>query len=190
MLTELLQNLEIHVSQMGHFQIFLTVALLTFIQEDAVLLLCAALVARGSIDFEIAFWSNTTGVLLGDFVLYAIAAWLGRFRENLWLIGRLLKPERLAIGKKLFDRWGFGIVILSKFTPALRTPLYLSMGFVRSGFWIFALAISLSGALWVFFILKGVLKADQLGLLPVFLGVLMVALICAQILSWWFKKSL
>lgn len=189
-MAEILQSLESQITQMSSWELFVVIALLTFVQEDSVLLLCAALVARGSMSFEMAFWSNTAGVLVGDYILYAIAAGLGRFQQRLWIVGRMINPQRVLIGTKLFSRWGFWIVILSKFTPALRTPLYLSMGFVRSGFWSFAVAISLSGALWIFGVLKGVLKAEELGVLPWVVGVLIVALIGAQIFSWRFRKKI
>jgi membrane protein DedA with SNARE-associated domain len=189
-IAELLQNLESQISQMGEIQLFASLILLTFLQEDSVLLLCAALVARGSMSFEMAFWANSTGVLVGDFLLYGIGAGLGRFRQRLWIVGRILKPERVALGQKLFARWGFWIVILSKFTPALRTPLYLSMGFLRSGFWSFALAISLSGILWILFILKGVLKAEELGVLPGFVALLLIGIIASQIVSWRYRKRI
>jgi len=184
-----LQYIEANLGRLSGLELFCILVLLTWLQEDSVLLLCAALVARGTMSFEMAFWANATGVLFGDFILYWIAAGLSKFRDKIWFLGRLLSPERLMLGQKLFKRWGIGIVFLSKFTPALRTPLYLSMGFVRSGFWSFALAISISGILWILIVLKGVVKAEKLGLLPLFIGLLLVGLIGAQVLSWRWRKK-
>lgn len=61
----ILNAIESGISHLSPFELFLVIAALTFLQEDAVLLLCAALVAEEKMSFQMAFTANVTGVLIG-----------------------------------------------------------------------------------------------------------------------------
>ena len=126
----------------------LGLALSTFISEDLALVTAGALVAQGDITLGLAVVACILGIFVGDVLLY-LAGRLGG--------GRLLRtrPARRFVSAEALDhasRWmgerTFSVVLLSRFTPGLRLPVYVAAGVLGKDFRKFSLALLLAAALW------------------------------------------
>lgn len=81
------------------------------------------------------------GVVLCDVILYGVGRKWGH-----WLIGRrwvqrrVLTPARFEKIKKNFHDYGIRILLITRFVPGVRTPVFLTAGIVRLPFRKFLLA--------------------------------------------------
>ena len=130
----------------------------TFFSEDVTCVSAGVLVSRGVVPYWIAAGCCMLGVWLSDMGLYGIGA-LGRRglldRVPLkWIVSR----ERLEKGTRLVSRHGAKMIVLSRFLPGSRVPLYVSAGFLRYPFSRYASWMALACVLWtplmVYFAMK------------------------------------
>lgn len=116
----------------------------TFVLEDAATITVALLAGAMVIDGRLALIAATIGTVLGDLALYAAARWAGDRRlVRSWL-------ERPSVAPVL--DWMRGralpLVVVARFTPGLRLPVYAGAGAIRVPFAPFALAVALSSLVW------------------------------------------
>src|SRR5581483_7046995 len=82
-------------------------------------------------DWPLALGACFVGVLLGDFVVYALGFVYGEKVMSLPLTRKFLTREREAQIQGYFHRHGFRILILGRFAPGFRTAAYLTAGILK-----------------------------------------------------------
>ncbi len=122
------------VGQLGYFGIALVLVLGGFglpIPEEAPVLLAAILSRNGQLHGPTAFAACLGGVLLGDFLVYAVGYRYGERVLSLRLTRRLLTKPRETQIKGYFHRHGFKILVLGRFAVGFRTAAYLTAGILK-----------------------------------------------------------
>ncbi|WP_029604553.1 DedA family protein [Kozakia baliensis] len=116
----------------------------TFILEDATTILAAMAADQGKIDIPLALIALYIGVAVGDLGLYGLGALGGKWPPaQRWLT--LPKHDR---GRAWFARNVVRTVIISRFIPGARLPLYTACGFFRAPFGRFALSAVGATLIW------------------------------------------
>ena len=120
----------------------------SFFSEDLTCVSAGVLASRGSIDYWLAALVCAIGVWVSDSFLYAVGV-LGRYglldRAPLrWIV----KRHQLERASGVFDRHGAKMVVLSRFLPGSRLPLYVSAGLLRYAYGKFAFWMAVAAILW------------------------------------------
>jgi membrane protein DedA with SNARE-associated domain len=127
----------------------LSVFFATFVYEDGATLLAATLTAAGRIDMRLGLASAILGIWVGDMALYAVGASCGRRVTALPWLTRVLSSERMAKAEGWFSEKGSSALVLSRFVPGSRLPLYLAAGTLKFPGSQFAVITGICSALWV-----------------------------------------
>ena len=81
------------------------------------------------------------GVVLCDTILYFIGRqWGHRLVTWSWIQKRVLPPERFDKITKNFEEYGIRILLITRFMPGIRTPVFITAGIVKLPFRKFLLA--------------------------------------------------
>jgi membrane protein DedA with SNARE-associated domain len=121
-----------------------TVILATFVLEDAATVITAMQAQAGVLSVPVALGALYTGIVLGDLGLYG----LGALAARLPVVRRLLPPQRRDIMAGWVAGRIFRIVLISRFLPGVRLPVYTTCGYIGADFLQFALATALGTAVW------------------------------------------
>ena len=125
-----------------------TLALLTFVQEDLPTVSAALLAAAGAITWPAAFLGCFLGIWLGDALLYLTARGLGRpMLERAWA-RRFFDPAAVSRSERWFADKGTWLLISSRFVPGTRLPTYLAAGFLRLPFGKFLVVTGVTVGAW------------------------------------------
>ncbi|MCQ9154582.1 DedA family protein [Acidomonas methanolica] len=116
----------------------------TFVLEDATTILAAMASAQGRLAIPLALGALYVGVAAGDCLLYAMGA-LGK-RWHFWR--RFLTLPKHEHGHKWFVRNVVRVVVVSRFIPGARLPLYTAAGFFAAPFRAFALSAVSATLVW------------------------------------------
>ena len=126
----------------------LTLALLTFVQEDVPTVGASLLAAAGSLTWQAGFLGCFLGIWIGDALLYLIARGIGRpLMQRSWAT-RYFDPASVARSEQWFARKGTWLLLSSRFVPGTRLPTYLAAGFLRLSFPRFLLVTGTAVAIW------------------------------------------
>ncbi|MCB1171847.1 MAG: VTT domain-containing protein, partial [Leptospiraceae bacterium] len=134
----------------------LLLGLSTFIAEDPAILLASSLSAAGVVSTGYAFVGILLGIAVGDLLLYL----LGRGGYGL-LPERIRNHPHLEKMQSFVRRYGIYAVLLSRFVPGMRLPVFTAAGLARMDARIFGLAVLIASAGWttlVFFVSLGPLR--------------------------------
>ena len=127
----------------------LSVFLLTLAYEDGATLLAVTLSMAGRLDPRVGFASAFLGIWAGDMGLYVLGSKLGgKLTQSMWM-RRFLSIESLAKAQSWFERRGALAIILSRFIPGSRLPLYVAAGALRQPARIFGAVTGLCAIVWV-----------------------------------------
>jgi len=133
----------------GQYALALSVFLLTFAYEDAATLLAVTLGMAGRLDPRLGFASACVGIWTGDMGLYWVGTRIGgRLKHSRWTT-RFLSSESLAKAESWFVRRGTLTIILSRFIPGSRLPLYIAAGALKQPAQIFGAVTGLCAIAWV-----------------------------------------
>ncbi|MDB6019563.1 MAG: hypothetical protein JWR19_4052 [Pedosphaera sp.] len=126
----------------------LTLALLTFAQEDVPTVSAALLAAAGNLTWKAGFLGCFLGIWMGDALLYGVARGVGRpLLERAWT-KRFFDPLAVARSEQWFSQNGTWLLVSSRFIPGTRLPTYLAAGFLRLPFGRFLLVTGSAVAFW------------------------------------------
>ena len=126
----------------------MTLALLTFVQEDTPTVGAALLSAAGTLSWWSSFLGCFLGIWIGDALLYLIARSWGRpLAERAWA-RRFLDPAAVAQSERWFEKKGTWLLLSSRFVPGTRLPTYLAAGFLRLSFPRFLLMTGIAVGVW------------------------------------------
>jgi membrane protein DedA with SNARE-associated domain len=123
-------------------------ALSTLISEDLALVTAGALVAQGRLSFGLAVVTCIAGIVVGDVLLYLAGRLGGGWVLGTPLARRFVSPEAVERASQWMGDRTFSVVLLSRFTPGLRLPVYLAAGVLSRDFRKFSLALVLAAAAW------------------------------------------
>lgn len=118
--------------------------LATFILEDAATILAAIQAASGTLSIPLAIGSLYAGIVIGDAGLYG----LGRLAALFPWLRRRVQPKRAEVIRHWLHRRLFKIVLISRFMPGVRLPVYTTCGFVGAQFRTFILASTTGTVFW------------------------------------------
>jgi membrane protein DedA with SNARE-associated domain len=99
--------------------------------EDAILLTCGFLIARGSADPSVALLSVYSGLLLTDSLLYSIGRKYGRMVVTHRRFSRILTPKRLHRMETAFNRRGALVILFGRQVLGIRSQVLLSAGVMK-----------------------------------------------------------
>ncbi len=126
----------------------LLIVLATFMSEDLTCIGAGLMAAQGLIDFWPAAIAATAGIYIGDFTLYFAGRLMGNAIFNVPPFKWMVKKENVYSAEAWFQKKGPVILVLSRFIPGSRFPVYLSAGILKTGFWTFLLYFGLTALLW------------------------------------------
>ncbi len=122
------------VARLGYLGIILVLVLGGLglpVPEEAPIILAAVLSRNGKMLWPLALASCFVGVLVGDFIVYALGYFQGERVLSFRITRRFLTREREAQIKGYFHRHGMRILITGRFVPGFRTAAYLTAGILR-----------------------------------------------------------
>ncbi len=117
----------------SHYWILLVIIVIcTFVAEDPTCLATGLMVAVGIIDFWSGAAACTTGIFIGDLVLYSIGRFFGRQAIT-------KAPFKWFIKESKVNQWagwfstpqGLLVVVSSRFIPASRVPTFVTAGIMK-----------------------------------------------------------
>jgi membrane protein DedA with SNARE-associated domain len=162
--------------------------LLPFVQEDAAVIGAASAAAAGHGDPAGLFVATLVGLIMSDTWKY----WAGRFAHAHPGTAKLAADKRvIAARDRVVNRLGVALMI-ARFVPGTRIPLYVACGLFKAPFWRFFVIIIFSGALYlaIAFIVLATLGAavgEQVrGVIPFVVVGLILTLLAGQ----WIAKRL
>src|SRR5215831_6874606 len=127
----------------------LSVFLLTFAYEDGATLLAVTLGTAGRLDPRLGLASAVLGIWGGDVGLYWVGAALGgRLEQSTW-VKRFVSPEAYGRARSWFQQSGVSTIVLSRFIPGSRLPLYVAAGALKQPARLFASVTGLCAIVWV-----------------------------------------
>lgn len=159
----------------------LAIVLATFVLEDIATVTVALLASQMFIDGTVAVAALVAGTVLGDLAVYYIAKgaahlpWIARR-----LSGRSAKPVLAWL-----ERNAVAMVLVARFTPGLRLPVFAGAGTIGMPARRFALVITLSTLVWTpgLFWAASTLGMADLGRVGAYSWVLPAALIAVLALA-------
>lgn len=97
------------------------------IPGDTILIFGAYLVGRGNLSFSLALLTTLLGSVLGFMSIYYVGRRYGRgfvfHHQRKWF-----SPKALERVDRLFNRWGYGVVLMNRFMAGLRSVIALFAG--------------------------------------------------------------
>jgi membrane protein DedA with SNARE-associated domain len=99
--------------------------------EDAILLTCGFLIARGSAVPALTLISVYCGLLLTDFILYSVGRKYGRMVITHRRFSRILSREKLSRMERAFTGKGVLVILLGRQILGIRSQVLLSAGVMK-----------------------------------------------------------
>ncbi|MEZ5429371.1 MAG: VTT domain-containing protein [Pyrinomonadaceae bacterium] len=128
--------------------IFFILAASTLVSEDLTCLTAGTLVSQGRMGFPLAVAACGFGIFFGDILLFLAGRFFGRKALRIKFIGGMFSAGSVRAAASWLEKYGMAAVLLSRFTPGLRLPLYLTAGILQTDFLKFTLYFLLATALW------------------------------------------
>ncbi len=150
----MLDSLFSFIDQSPPWLVFVTVFLASYIENifppvpgDTILVFGAYLVGRGQLSFGMAMATTLLGSVLGFLTLYVVGYKYGRgfmySTQQTWF-----SPKSLKRVEVLFEKWGYGVVLINRFLAGLRSVVGLFSGLGRLNIWKVIILSTISSLLW------------------------------------------
>ncbi|MBT3228981.1 MAG: DedA family protein [Candidatus Marinimicrobia bacterium] len=150
----MLESLLSFIEQSPAWLIFLAVFLASYVENifppipgDTILLFGAYLVGRGDLSFSMAMGTTLLGSVLGFLTLYVVGYRYGRrfmySTQQTWF-----SPSSLKRVEGLFEKWGYGVVLINRFLAGLRSVVGLFSGIGKLNIWKIIILSTISSLLW------------------------------------------
>lgn len=150
-----MESLLDHIAEYPEWLKILVLIVSTFVTEDLTTITAGILISDGVLTPWTAFVGCFLGILIGDGLLYLLGLTLGRRALKLPILRRILPEDKVAIGEAWFQRHGLMVVLISRFVPGTRLPIYFSAGLLGSKAKFFLLAASFAVGIWTPLLLFG-----------------------------------
>jgi membrane protein DedA with SNARE-associated domain len=107
---------------------------------------------QGQLDFVLVILSATFGSLLGMIPWYLIGRLFGLDRVK-WLADKFgrwfaFNADEIDLAARIFARWGWGIVLVGRMFPIIRTLISVPAGLARMNLVVFVLFSAIGMLLW------------------------------------------
>jgi membrane protein DedA with SNARE-associated domain len=165
------------------------------VPEEIPLLAGGVFVSQGQLNLVLFGILAVAGIVLGDVAAFSVGRWAGATLEPKGWFQRLVGCDRWAKARTSLQKRGLYAILLARFLPGIRVPMFLLSGISGFSFKIFAL-VDLAGVLVVvlFFTSLGLLGHGQIenlrawfpGTAPVLIGGLATGLALA--LVWFIRR--
>jgi membrane protein DedA with SNARE-associated domain len=132
----------------GAWLVLLGLVLATFLAEDLTCIAAGLLVAKGTLTFLPAATACTIGIFVGDLLLVYAGRSLGRHAVERAPLSWLISPAALERAERWFEARGVRMVVLSRFIPGSRLPLYVAAGVLRAPIRPIAIALGIASGIW------------------------------------------
>lgn len=119
-----------HISQHWHWGLYLVVALGPFLQEDAAIITAASSASLGLADPYGLYAALVVGLAASDLWKYWAGRWARTHHRAEWVAAH---PQVIKVGKHVVDRQAVTLLI-ARFVPGTRVPIYLASGFFKAPF--------------------------------------------------------
>jgi membrane protein DedA with SNARE-associated domain len=126
----------------------LTLLTATFVSEDLACVAAGVLIARGELSALAAITACAGGIFLGDVGLWILGRMSHRYMWAFGFVQRRVSEEQLARGRQWLERHAAAAIVVSRFTPGTRLPLYVAAGVVNLSFLRFSTWTLLAAAAW------------------------------------------
>jgi membrane protein DedA with SNARE-associated domain len=149
-----LESLFSFIEQSPAWLVFLTVFLASYLENifppvpgDTILIFGAYLVGRGDLSFATAMVTTLLGSVLGFLTLYVAGYKYGRgfiySKQQTWF-----SPSSIKRVEVLFEKWGYGVVLINRFLAGLRSVIGLFSGVGKLNIWKVIILATISSLLW------------------------------------------
>jgi membrane protein DedA with SNARE-associated domain len=102
------------------------------VPEEIPVLIGGAMVSYGEVNGWIMLPVCIVSVVVGDCMLYCIGRfWGSKLAQIAFIRKHLLTPERFASIAANFQKYGVKILLFARFTPGIRTPIFLTAGITK-----------------------------------------------------------
>ena len=162
--------------------------LLPFVQEDAAVLAAATASITGHGDARELFIATLIGLTASDTWKY----WAGRLaHSHPWAAKMASDPRIAAARERVLNRLSVTLLI-ARFVPGTRIPLYIACGLFKAPFWRFFVTIIATAALYIaiaftIFAHLGMRLGEQVrGYIPV----AVIALVVLMLAVGWIRSAL
>ncbi|MBT4035202.1 MAG: DedA family protein [Candidatus Marinimicrobia bacterium] len=150
----MLESLFSFIEQSPAWLVFLTVFLASYLENifppvpgDTILIFGAYLVGRGDLSFATAMVTTLLGSVLGFLTLYVAGYKYGRgfiySKQQTWF-----SPSSIKRVEVLFEKWGYGVVLINRFLAGLRSVIGLFSGVGKLNIWKVIILATISSLLW------------------------------------------
>ncbi len=126
----------------------LQIVLATHLSEDLTCISAGILAGQNYITVYLAFIACSVGILLADSLLYIIGRLAGRPALQKWPLRWWIKPTAVEKAAYWFETRGSFVVILSRFLPGSRVPVFVSAGILAMPFAKYFWLIFFSSLVW------------------------------------------
>jgi len=122
---------------------------LTFASEDLATVSGGLLAVGGEMPYWLAFLAVFLGIWIGDFAVYAIARVAGPPVLKTKWFNRIVPRSRIEASEAWFREKGWVAIVLSRFMPGTRVPIYASAGLLRMSPSFFLILTGVAAFVWV-----------------------------------------
>lgn len=124
------------------------IALATFVSEDLACIGAALLAAAGRLPAFPAIFAAGFGIWVGDLLLYALGAAVGRPLVRRAPLRYFLDEEHLDLARDWFAHRGTAVLWIARLVPGTRLATYVAAGTLHAPFWRFAWITLLACLVW------------------------------------------
>ena len=103
----------------------------TWILEDPTSIAVGLLIRDGQLDPALGILAIFIGLFVGDFLLYLLGQVLGRTVLKWRIVSRYLPTTKMTQLAGWYEKRGWSVVLVSRFVPGMRLPVYLAAGALR-----------------------------------------------------------
>jgi len=152
---QLIEILLAIINELGYVGIFIGMTIESSFfpfPSEAVLIPAGALAARGEMNISLIILAGLLGSLLGAFVNYFLAFYLGRTTIN-FLVSKygkfiFITKEKLQKSDIFFRRHGEVTIFVGRLIPVIRQLISLPAGFSKMNLFRFSLFTALGAGIW------------------------------------------